>query len=107
MQSIADGAICNVSRLEFGVHTGTHIDAPSHFIEGAPPSNQAPLDGVGPALVIDATALASHITAEDIGRMPIASGIERVLVKTANSALWSRTTFPISLRSSQRLRRRW
>ena len=25
VQSIADGAICNVSRLDFGVHTGTHV----------------------------------------------------------------------------------
>ena len=29
--SIAEGAAANVSRLDFGVHTGTHVDAPLHF----------------------------------------------------------------------------
>ena len=36
VKTIAGGASANVSRVDFGVHTGTHIDAPVHFIEGAP-----------------------------------------------------------------------
>jgi arylformamidase len=35
VQKIAYGANANVSRLACGVHTGTHVDAPVHFIEGA------------------------------------------------------------------------
>ncbi|MEP6900113.1 MAG: cyclase family protein, partial [Actinomycetota bacterium] len=33
--AIARGDAANVSRLCCGVHTGTHVDAPAHFIEGA------------------------------------------------------------------------
>ena len=33
-RSIADGDTVNISRLDLGVHTGTHVDAPVHFIEG-------------------------------------------------------------------------
>ena len=35
VKTIAGGSSANVSRLDFGVHTGTHIDAPVHFIDGA------------------------------------------------------------------------
>jgi arylformamidase len=33
--SIDHSATANLSRLDFGVHSGTHIDAPVHFIEAA------------------------------------------------------------------------
>ena len=56
--SMAAGAICNVSRLELGAHTGTHLDAQCHFIDGAPASESIPLDAcIGPAWVVDATAV--------------------------------------------------
>jgi arylformamidase len=32
MASLAGGAVCNLSRMDCGVHTGTHVDAPVHFI---------------------------------------------------------------------------
>src|SRR2546421_10733876 len=55
--SIADGAVCNVSRLDFGVHSGTHVDAPIHFIDGAPAAESLPLDVlIGEARVLDLTA---------------------------------------------------
>ena len=41
-----------VSALEFGSHTGTHVDAPLHFVDGGYGVDQLPLDAlVGPALV--------------------------------------------------------
>ena len=56
VSSIPDGAPANVSRLDFGVHTGTHVDAPVHFIEGASGSDELPLEPlIGPAHVVDAT----------------------------------------------------
>ena len=33
ISSIANGDPANVSRLTLGVHTGTHVDAPLHFID--------------------------------------------------------------------------
>jgi arylformamidase len=47
-----DGA--NVSGLCFGAHTGTHVDAPAHFIEGAAKVESLPLDSlIGEAEVIE------------------------------------------------------
>src|ERR1700730_7824900 len=34
--SLANGDPANVSAIYFGAHTGTHVDAPAHFIEDAP-----------------------------------------------------------------------
>ena len=35
VNQISRGAPANVSKMCFGVHTGTHVDAPNHFIQGA------------------------------------------------------------------------
>src|SRR2546430_3998672 len=49
--SIKAGGVCNVTRLDFGAHSGTHIDAPVHFIDGAPGIEGVPLGAlVGPAV---------------------------------------------------------
>ncbi|KAF9448253.1 putative cyclase [Macrolepiota fuliginosa MF-IS2] len=48
----ADGY--QIHGLSFGSHTGTHIDAPSHFVQGGDTIDQIPLDQlVRPAVVID------------------------------------------------------
>src|SRR4051812_43383697 len=47
---IAAGAPANVSHLAFGLHTGTHVDAPKHFLEGAAGVESLALDALcGPA----------------------------------------------------------
>src|SRR5919201_4304273 len=80
VRSIADGHGYNLSRLDFGVHSGTHVDAPVHFIDGAPAAESLPLDVlIGPCLVVEGI------------RVP--NGTERVLFKTGNSELWARETF--------------
>jgi arylformamidase len=92
--SMAAGAICNVSRLDMGVHTGTHLDAPSHFIEGAPSTESIPLDAcIGPAWVVDATALHGNIGARELASLDIPPHEARLLFKTPNSELWSRPGF--------------
>jgi arylformamidase len=51
-----------ISRLDFGVHTGTHVDAPLHFIEGGAGSEQLPLDVlVGPCQVVAGTGAAERV----------------------------------------------
>lgn len=48
------GDICNATQLSCSVHTGTHFDAPVHFIQGAPAVESLPLDAlVGPCVVAD------------------------------------------------------
>ncbi|MEN3002062.1 MAG: cyclase family protein [Armatimonadota bacterium] len=92
MLRIADGAMCNLSRLEMGTHTGTHIDAPWHFNEQGKRVEQIPLDRlVGLAWVAD---LRGHkvITAKVLqeANIPLTT---RLLLKTDNSALWQRREF--------------
>src|SRR5437773_4472563 len=88
--SIADGAVANVSRLDFGVHSGTHVDAPLHFIDGAPGAEALPLDVlVGPARVLDLTA-AEMLDEAAFDGLELA---ERVILKTRNSELWGLDPF--------------
>jgi arylformamidase len=92
--SIADGAICNVSRLDAGVHTGTHIDAPVHFIEGAAGIEDTPLDALmGSVYVVDATEVATDISKETLERLELPIDAKRVLFKTPNSQLWAHDRF--------------
>ena len=86
--SIERGDPANVSALNFGAHTGTHVDAPAHFIEGAPKISSLPLDtlaGETRVVEIDRDAAAveeRHVTDETI------KGATRVLFKTRNSSFW-------------------
>lgn len=92
VKSIADGSVANISRLDFGVHTGTHVDAPLHFIDGAAGAEQLPLELLlGPARVVDARE-AERLDAATIERLDL-DGAERVLFRTRNSDLWQRDTF--------------
>jgi arylformamidase len=92
--SIADGATANVSRLDFGVHSGTHVDAPVHFIEGAAGAEALPLDAlVGPAEVVDATALQDVLDEDALRGLAISERAARVLFKTKNSRLWQLDEF--------------
>ncbi len=55
VKSIDRGDPANVSRLELGAHTGTHVDAPRHFLPGGAGADELPLDPfVGPCSVVDA-----------------------------------------------------
>ena len=86
--SIADGAAANVSKLDFGVHSGTHVDAPLHFIDGAAGADELPLDVLnGPCEVVEAARLDKSA----VDAAP--EGTERVLFKTRNSELWAKDSF--------------
>jgi arylformamidase len=84
---ITDGAPANVSKLCFGAHTGTHVDAPSHFIEGTRRVDNLDLNKlIGPCRVVEIGASVYEIEANQIGDL---NGIERVLFKTRNSSFWN------------------
>ena len=86
--AIARGDAANVSLLNFGAHTATHVDAPSHFIEGASRVDAAPLDALlGPARVVRIPDDAHAITADHLANENL-EGTARVLFKTRNSAFW-------------------
>jgi arylformamidase len=93
-RSIADGDEVNISRLDLGVHTGTHVDAPVHFIEGGAGAESIdPQILIGEAHVVDATGLHADIDADALDTVDIPPGAERLIFKTPNSELWSRDSF--------------
>jgi arylformamidase len=86
-----DGEPAQVSLLTLGTHTGTHVDAPSHFIPGGATAESLPLDAlVGPCRVVEVGAT-TLIEPEDLERS--ASGARRLLLKTSSSTLWDLAEF--------------
>jgi len=76
-------------KIQIGTHSGTHMDAPLHFIEGGRSIDAVPLDiCVGPALLMDLSGQ-SEVTAADIERgLNGREGIERLLVRFDWSGKW-------------------
>ena len=84
VRDMAQGAVCNVSSLAMGAHTGTHMDAPLHFLRNGKSLDTLPLEAtIGPARVIEIKDRES-IKAEELQPHKIKSG-ERILFKTLNS----------------------
>jgi arylformamidase len=81
-----------VTRIEMGSHTGTHIDAPWHFIESGRRLNEIPLNTlVGEATVFEIAGVRS-IGKSEVEKLQL-NGIERILFKTDNSSHWTDTNF--------------
>ena len=90
-KSLAGGDSANVSKLAFGAHTGTHVDAPNHFIDGSRRVDQLDLNKlIGPCRVVRVPEDVQTIEPEHVGDV---DGFERVLFKTKNSAFWNDTEF--------------
>src|SRR5689334_21632084 len=88
-RALTKGDSANVSVVNFGAHTGTHVDAPAHFIDGAAKIETLPLNKlIGAALVVEAPDDCLVID-EAFVRAHVPPGIERVLFKTRNSAFWN------------------
>ena len=86
-KSIAKGDAANVSQICFGVHTGTHVDAPNHFIDGMRRVDQLDLDKlIGNCRVILVHESVDAIEPHHLGDL---TSVERVLFKTRNSAFWN------------------
>jgi arylformamidase len=85
IKSLATGGSSTISRISFGSHTATHVDAPSHFIDGGTAVDDIPLDVlIGAARLIrfsdDVMAItAAHLRSVGVG------GQTRVLFATRNS----------------------
>ncbi len=93
VRSMAKGDDLTLSRLDLGSHTGTHVDAPSHFIPGGPTLDQTPLENlVGPARVLDLRRVKGAISVGDLEAHGPRRG-DRLLLRTSNSELWARETF--------------
>ncbi len=86
---IAAGDECNNSKIECDSHVGTHLDAPSHFL-----NNGASLDLInlntliGPCTVIHIQGR-EKITGHVLDKYLAANNRERVLLRTDNSLMWA------------------
>src|SRR6476620_1781294 len=88
---LAAGDSANVSKLAFGAHTGTHVDAPNHFIEGTRRVDQLDLSKlIGPCRVVRIPDEVQTVEPRHIGDI---RGVDRVIFKTKNSAFWSDSEF--------------
>ncbi|AJY69575.1 MULTISPECIES: cyclase family protein [Geobacter] len=89
---VARGDGANVSRITLGTHAGTHIDVPRHLRDDGASVDQVPLDLLtGKARVLelrDVTAIGRR----ELAHLPV-KGEERIILKTANSRLWSHAGF--------------
>jgi len=84
MRDLERGDPATLSFLSMGAHTGTHMDAPSHYVKGGPSLDSFAAEaGIGPARVV-ASRSRSAVSLEDVRRLRVRRG-ERLLFKTANS----------------------
>lgn len=87
-----------VSWLSLGAHTGTHLDAPAHFLRDGGMVESISLDDlIGPGWIADAGD-ASILDAKALESLSIPESAVRLLVKTSNTArkLMSKTEFDAS-----------
>ena len=109
-RSLSSGDSANVSMLSLGAHTGTHVDAPAHFIEGAAKVEALPLDVlIGEAQVVEVPN-DMHLIDEEFVMAHCAPDTTRIIFKTRNSAFWNernpefRTDFTyLDLKAAERL----
>jgi len=90
VQKIEEGDPCNVTRLELSAHTGTHVDAPFHFLQKGKTVEDLSLKLLtGRAYVVHIPD-ADLITKEVIEEAGIPPRTRRVLFKTKNSNHWTK-----------------
>jgi arylformamidase len=90
-----EGESANVTRIDMGAHTGTHVDAPVHFLPDGDGAEKLPLAPmIGEAHVVDATSLTADIADAALRALDLPpAGTERLLFKTRNSQMWAEPAF--------------
>ena len=88
--SLSDGDVADDTTLHFSVHTGTHIDAPSHFLEGKKSVDEISLDVlIGSTYLVEFPSSIDLIDGKLLDSLDLPANIERLLFKTRNSLLWN------------------
>ncbi|MGE5376970.1 MAG: cyclase family protein [Bacteroidota bacterium] len=90
-QALDSGAYFNVTRINSGVHIGTHVDAPFHILNDGRTVENLSLDVLtGPCYVVQLPDGVDAITAEVLDRTEITSDMKRILFGTSNSHFWAK-----------------
>ena len=88
--SMDQGDMVNVTRLALSAHTGTHVDAPHHFLNDRRTVDNLALDILtGPCYVTQLPDDVDEISAEVLERVPVGAHTTRLLFGTRNSKWWS------------------
>jgi len=91
IESMDEGAHANVSRLSVSVHTGTHVDAPHHFLNDGRTVDGLLLEVLaGPCYVVQLPDGVDAITSEALDGISLPADAKRILFGTSNSRYWSR-----------------
>lgn len=86
VMSLDRGQIANLSSLRLGAHSGTHIDAPLHFVKGGASVDKLDLSAlVGRARIVECSPDAAVIDAAELRKHDL-GGSRRILFKTRNSS---------------------
>jgi arylformamidase len=86
---LAHGDKATVTKMSMGLHSGTHIDSPAHFINGGKTSDLLDLKKlIGPCLVVVIEEDIPSISAKELNQLKIPPESKRILFQTKNSKLW-------------------
>lgn len=87
------GDSSTVSELIMGSHTGTHVDAPAHFLPGGYGVDRIPVSALmGGAYVADARGLQGALTRDQMAALHVPGDVTRLLIKSDNSRLWDQAS---------------
>ncbi|GAC1411927.1 MAG: cyclase family protein [Gemmatimonadaceae bacterium] len=85
LKDLRKGDAVTLSKFSLGAHSGTHIDAPMHFVRDGAPIDRVPLEPLmGPARVIDIPDAVQAIDAAELNRHQW-RGAQRVIFRTRSS----------------------
>jgi arylformamidase len=94
LKDMRRGDAFTLSVYSMGAHSGTHIDAPQHFVNGGASVDQIPLSAlIGPARLVEIPDTIQAITAAVLNQTNW-RGAPRILFRTRSSIRgWMRTAF--------------
>lgn len=85
LKDMRKGDLFTLSAYSLGAHSGTHVDAPMHFVAGGASIDQIPLDRlIGPARVIEIADDVQAIDAAELAKHDW-RGAPRILFRTRSS----------------------
>jgi arylformamidase len=89
VKSMDSGAQANVSHIHMGVHTGTHVDAPHHFLNDGRTVEKLTLEVLtGPCYVVQLPDRVEMIDVHVLSSLELPSNTSRILIGTRNSLQW-------------------
>ena len=89
LSDMANGDVCNVTHISMGVHAGTHVDAPHHFLNDHRTVDDLDLYTLtGKAYLVEFSRQIDVVSDKVLSSASIPEGVERLLIKTRNSELW-------------------